>query len=75
MLLMSIEKEYALDWIEKNKDMLIEISDKVWEFAELGLIEFKSSALLADELEKHGFKVERGVADMPTAFVATWGNV
>ena len=47
---------------------------KVWEFAELGLIEFKSSALLADELEKHGFKVERGVADMPTAFVATWGN-
>ena len=70
---MSVEKEYALDWIEKNKDRIVEISDKVWEFAELGLIEFKSSALLADELENHGFKVERGIADMPTAFVATWG--
>jgi len=71
---MSIDKEYALDWIENNKKLLIEISDKVWEFAELGLIEFKSSALLADELEKHGFRVERGIAGMPTAFVAAWGE-
>ena len=71
---MSVEKKYALDWIEKNKNMIVEISDKVWEFAELGLIEFKSSALLADELEKHGFRVERGIAGMPTAFVATWGE-
>jgi aminobenzoyl-glutamate utilization protein B len=71
---MSIDKEYAHDWIENNKKRLIEISDKVWEFAELGLIEFKSSALLADELEKQGFRVERGIAGMPTAFVATWGE-
>ena len=71
---MSLNKEYAFDWIENNKKLLIEISDKVWEFAELGLIEFKSSALLADELEKHGFRVERGIAGMPTAFVATWGE-
>ena len=71
---MSLNKEYAFDWIEKNKKLLIEISDKVWEFAELGLIEFKSSALLADELDKHGFRVERGIAGMPTAFVATWGE-
>lgn len=71
---MSVEKEYAFDWIEKNKDRIVEISDTVWEFAELGLIEFKSSALLADELEKHEFRVERGIADMPTAFLATWGE-
>ncbi|MFB0502216.1 MAG: M20 family metallopeptidase [Candidatus Bathyarchaeia archaeon] len=71
---MSSEKGYVFDWIEKNKSRIIEISDKIWEFAELGLIEFKSSALLADELEKHGFNVERGVAGMPTAFVATWGE-
>jgi len=71
---MSSEKGYVFDWIEKNKSRIIEISDKIWEFAELGLIEFKSSALLADELEKHGFNVERGVARMPTAFVATWGE-
>jgi len=69
-----MDKECALDWIEKNNGLIIEISDKVWEFAELGLIEFKSSVLLADELAKHGFKVDRGVAGMPTAFVATWGE-
>ena len=50
------------------------MSDKIWEFAELGLVEFKSSALLADALEKHGFKVTRGVAGMPTAFMARWGE-
>jgi len=71
---MSPEKEYALNWIDENRGRIIEISDKVWEFAELGLVEFKSSRLLADELERNGFKVERGVAGMPTAFVATWGN-
>jgi aminobenzoyl-glutamate utilization protein B len=71
---MSANKEYAFDWIERNKQLIIRISDKVWEFAELGLIEFKSSALLADELEKHGFHVERGIASMPTAYVATWGK-
>lgn len=67
-------KESAFEWIEKNKKRLIHISDTIWEYAELGLREYKSSKLLADELEKNGFKVERGVAGMPTAFVATWGS-
>jgi len=71
---MSVDKEYAFNWIENNKQLIVEMSDKIWDFAELGLIEFKSSALLADELEKHGFRVERGIAGMPTAFVATWGE-
>jgi len=71
---MSVDKKSAFDWIENNRELIIGISDKVWEFAELGLIEFKSSGLLADELEKHGFKVERGIAGMPTAFIATWGE-
>jgi aminobenzoyl-glutamate utilization protein B len=71
---MSVDKKYAFDWIENNKKSIIEISDKIWEFAELGLIESKSSGLLAEELEKHGFKVEGGIAGMPTAFVATWGE-
>ncbi len=71
---MSVDKEYAFNWIENNKQLIVEMSDKIWDFAELGLIEFKSSALLADELEKHGFRVERGIAGMPTAFIATWGE-
>ena len=36
--------------------------------------EFKSSALLIKTLEEEGFKVEKGVAGMPTCFVATWGS-
>ncbi len=67
-------KEVAFSWISENESRLIEISDKIWEYAELGLIEYKSSKLLADTLEKAGFKVERGVAGMPTAFVATYGS-
>jgi len=67
-------REVAFSWITQNESRIIEISDKIWEYAELGLIEYKSSKLLADELEKAGFKVERGVAGMPTAFVATYGS-
>jgi aminobenzoyl-glutamate utilization protein B len=67
-------KEKALSWVSGNESRIIEISSKIWEWAELGLIEFKSSALLADELEKNGFAVERGVAGMPTAFVASYGS-
>jgi aminobenzoyl-glutamate utilization protein B len=67
-------KEGAWNWIDENRGRLIEISDAIWDHAELGLMEEKSSKLLADELETHGFNVERGVAGMPTAFVASWGR-
>jgi len=67
-------KEKAWNWIDANRRQIIEISDTIWEYAELGLMEHKSSKHLADELEQHGFKVERGVAGMPSAFVATWGS-
>jgi aminobenzoyl-glutamate utilization protein B len=50
------------------------ISDAIWGFAELGMQEFKSSALLIETLEKEGFSVEKNVAGMPTCFVASWGE-
>lgn len=61
-------------WISSNEKRIVDISDRLWEFAEVGLQEFRSSRLLADELEGHGFRVERGVAGMPTAFVAVYGE-
>jgi len=67
-------KQMGLRFISENERHIIEISDKIWEFAELGLEEFRSSSLLAEELRKFGFKVEMGVAGMPTAFVATCGS-
>ena len=50
------------------------ISDAIWNFAELGMQEFRSSALLIKTLEEEGFNVEKNVAGMPTCFVATWGT-
>lgn len=67
-------KQKALDWISENEARIVEISDAIWSYAEVGLQEFKSAALLADELERAGFILERGVAGMPTAFVATYGS-
>ncbi|MCK4437807.1 amidohydrolase [Candidatus Bathyarchaeota archaeon] len=67
-------KETAYKWIDENEKSIIEWSDKAWEFAELGLLEFKTSKYLSGIAEKHGFKVDRGVAEMPTAFVGTWSN-
>lgn len=67
-------KEDALNWVAKNQSRLAEISDKIWGFAEVGLQEYKSSFLPAETLEKEGFIVQRGVAGMPTAFVASYGE-
>jgi len=67
-------KDSAWNWIDENRERIIELSDAVWEQAELGLVEIKSSKLLADELESHGFSVERGVAGMPSAFMGVWGS-
>jgi len=67
-------KETAWGWIDQNQKRIIEVADTIWGYAELGLTEAKSSKLLQDELRRHGFKVEAGVAGMPTAFIATWGS-
>jgi len=69
-----MSKDVALSWIDENEKRIIEISDKIWELAEVGLLEHETAKLLSKEIEKHGFRVERGVAGMPTAFVATWGS-
>lgn len=50
------------------------VARQIWEWAELGYQEDKSSALLASELQKAGFKVTKGVAGIPTAFTAEWGS-
>ena len=70
------EKELVLDWLARPEavERFGRISDAIWEYAELGLQEFRSSRLLADTLEEAGFKVERGLAGMPTCFVATYGS-
>jgi len=60
--------------IDARGDTTWKIARQIWEWAEPGYQEKKSSALLADVLEKAGFTVERGIARMPTAFTATFGK-
>ena len=50
------------------------MSRQLWEYAETGLKEDRSAAAIEELLQKEGFKVERNVAGMPTAFIATAGS-
>ncbi len=61
-----------IEWIETNQKTFTDLSDSVWGFAELGYKEVKSSQLLISALEDAGFTVEKGVAEIPTAFVASY---
>ncbi|NIM92016.1 MAG: amidohydrolase [Candidatus Aminicenantes bacterium] len=67
-------KKEALAWLDENMPELSKINEKIWRLAELAMEEYESAEVLASYLEKKGFKVERGVAGMPTAFVAVYGS-
>ncbi len=63
-----------VEWIDANQKTFTDLSDQVWGFAELGFREVQSSRLLVDAFEKAGFKLEKGVAAIPTAFVAEYSK-
>ena len=67
-------KKAVVASVKKHEKELTSISDNIWSYAELSLAEHQSSKALSDYAEKNGFKVERGVAGMPTAIVATYGS-
>ncbi len=67
-------KKAAIQSVDNHAHELISMSDKIWTFAEIGLREHRSAGILADYAEKQGFRVERGVASMPNAFIATYGQ-
>jgi aminobenzoyl-glutamate utilization protein B len=64
----------AIAWLDEHRQLVTDAHMRAWELAEVGLQEHRTSCLLADTLEAHGFVVERGVAGMPSAFVATFGS-
>lgn len=68
------EKRTADQWIVENESTLRATNQRLWSLAELGLEEHKSSEALIALLTDQGFKVEKGVAGMPTAFVASYGT-
>ncbi|MFM1807830.1 MAG: hypothetical protein RLZZ242_555 [Bacteroidota bacterium] len=68
------EKKAIIASIEAHEQALIAISDSIWALAETAFEEHESARILADYAEAQGLKVERGVAGIPTAFVATYGS-
>ena len=64
----------AVKWITDNRESLIAASDRIWELAEIGLRETESAAIQARMLSDAGFRVALGVANMPSAIMASWGQ-
>ena len=59
--------------VNAHEQALIKLSDEIWAYAEIAFKETQSSKVLADYAEAQGFRVQRGVAGIPTAFTATYG--
>lgn len=62
------------DFLGAQRTDFDEVALRIWEWAEVGYQEERSSGLLQEQLRSAGFEVEAGVAGMPTAFVAEWGS-
>ncbi len=67
-------KKDVLKSIDSKYDQYATIAKTIWDYAEVGFQETKSSALLQETLSANGFEIEKGVAGMPTAFVASYGS-
>lgn len=67
-------KTEAAKRVDAKAKLIQEMVDQVFSFGELGMQEFETSKYLTGILEQNGFKVERGVGGMPTAWVARWGS-
>lgn len=68
------DKEAALTFLDNRHDETARIAQSLWDLAELGYQEEQSSALLQKTLQDAGFSLNVGVADIPTAFVASYGS-
>lgn len=66
--------EKYLSTVDEKAEIFCGISDALWDEAELSFAEFKAAERIAKVLEEEGFSVKRGIAGIPTAFVATYGN-
>ena len=60
--------------IDKDQESYTKIAQQIWSYAEMGYQEEQSSALLQKTLKEQGFQIEAGVAEIPTAFVASYGS-
>ena len=67
-------KSEAIAEIEKQYALAQQINDMLFSFSELGFQEVETFTYLTNLLEKNGFKIQKGIAGVPTAWTATWGS-
>lgn len=67
-------KKEALEKVGARQQLVQQMVDQIFSYGELGFQEVETSKYVTGILEKNGFKVERGVAGIPTAWVATYGS-
>lgn len=68
------EKKNAIEFIDAKADLICSVADQIWDYAELSLQEEKSAKLYCEVLEKEGFRVEKGICNIATAFSAAYGS-
>ena len=71
---MSASKQTAFDYIDEKAGVITDVSDKIWDYAELSLREYKSGDLYAKVLKEEGFTVDHPFDNIETAFRASYGS-
>ena len=69
-----MDKQFLFGHIDKKSDILFDLSDRIWEFAELSMAEFRSADAYCDLMEREGFTVQRNLCGIPTAFSGSFGS-
>ncbi|WOC14870.1 amidohydrolase [Pseudochrobactrum sp. MP213Fo] len=67
-------KQQAVAGVESRAKLAQQMTDSIFSFGELAFQEVETSKYITDILEKNGFTIERGVAGLPTGWVARWGS-
>ncbi len=67
-------KQDVIQWLEDNRATFIQMADQIWARPELAFKEFFAARLQSDFLEKEGFRVQRDIAGVNTAFIAEYGE-
>lgn len=60
--------------VESNHELIDNVNDQIWEFAEVALKEYRSCEFLKETLAQSGFSIKAGAEDVPTSFIAEWGE-
>lgn len=68
------QKQQILAAVERHRKEIIDLSHEIWEYAERGMGEYRSAEYYIDLLKKLDFSVQENAADIPTAFIGSWGE-